>query len=71
MSRQEVFDYLKKQQEMVDSREISKGVGISVTSVTNCLKELRESRIINFREAELKNKFEYKCGERDLNPCIH
>jgi len=61
MGQQEVYDYLKKnRRKWFTSKAISKELKVSIGSVTNCLKKLRESRAIDFRETKRKNQFEYK-----------
>jgi len=61
MGQQEVYDYLKKnRRKWFTSKEISKSSSASIGSVTNCLKKLRESRAIDFRETKRKNQFEYR-----------
>ena len=64
MGQQEVYNYLKKnRKKWLKSKEISEGVRVSIGSVTNCLKKLRKSRAIEFRETKRKNQFEYKFKE--------
>ncbi len=61
MGQQEVFDYLKKHKsKWHKSKEISKGLKVSIGSVTNCLKKLRKTSSIAYRETERKNQYEYK-----------
>lgn len=61
MGQQEVYDYLKKNKsKWLTSKHISAGLGVSIGSVTNCIKKLRVSNAINFRETKRKNQFEYK-----------
>lgn len=61
MGQQEVYDYLKKNRsKWFTSKEISKKSSASIGSVTNCLKKLRESRAIDYRETKRKNQFEYR-----------
>jgi len=61
MGQQEVYNFLKKYKtKWFFSKEISKKLGVSIGSVTNCLKKLRESSAINFKEAKRKNQFQYK-----------
>lgn len=61
MGQQEVYSCLKRNgNKWLTSKEISKGLRVSLGSVMNSLKRLRESRAIDFREAKRKNRFEYK-----------
>ena len=60
MGQQEVYDYLKKNERgWFTSKDIAKGKDVSLGSVTNCLKKLRKSSSINFREIGRRNQFEY------------
>jgi len=61
MGQQEVYSFLKRNKnKWFHSKEISKGIRVSIGSVTNCLQKLRKSRAIDFREAKRKNQFEYR-----------
>jgi len=61
MGQQEVYLFLKKNKsKWFLSKEISKKLGVSIGSVTNCLKKLRESRAINFEGANRKNQYKYR-----------
>jgi len=61
MGQQEVYIFLKmNKNEWFLSKQISKKLGISIGSVTNCLKKLRESKAIKFKEAKRKNQFKYR-----------
>lgn len=61
MGQQEVYDFLKKNpKRWFISKEISKRLNVSIGSVTNCLKKLRESRSIQFRQSGHRNQYEYK-----------
>ncbi|MFH2028455.1 MAG: HTH domain-containing protein [Nanoarchaeota archaeon] len=61
MGQQEVYYYLKKnKKKWFTSKEISKGLKVSIGSVTNCLKKLRKSNAVDFRETKRKNQFEYR-----------
>lgn len=61
MGQEEVYNYLKKnRRKWFTSKEISKGLRVSIGSVTNCLKKLRKGREIVFRETKCKNHFEYR-----------
>lgn len=61
MGQQEIYDYLRdKRLKWFTSKEISEGLDVSIGSVTNCLKKLRNSKIIQFRETGHGNQFEYK-----------
>ena len=66
MGQQEVYSFLKRNiNKWFSSKEICKELGTSIGSVTNCLKKLRESRAIDFREAKRKNQFEYKFKQQN------
>lgn len=66
MGQQEVYSFLKRNKnKWFTSREISKGLRSSMGSVTNCLKKLRKSRAIDFREAKRKNQFEYRFKQQN------
>jgi len=61
MGQQEVYIFLKKNKnKWFLSKEVSKRLGASIGSVTNCLKKLRESKAINFKGTERKNQFKYR-----------
>lgn len=61
MGQQEIYDYLKSNKaKWYNSRDISAGLDVSIGSVTNCLRKLRESRAVQFRESGHRNQFEYK-----------
>ena len=61
MGQQEVYIFLKKNKDRwFLSKEVSKRLGASIGSVTNCLKKLRESKAINFRGTKRKNQFQYR-----------
>jgi len=61
MGQQEVYNFLKEnRRKWFTSKEISKKLKVSIGSVTNCLKKLRESRAIGFRGTKRKNQFEYR-----------
>ena len=61
MGQQEVYIFLKKNKNnWFLSKEISKRLGASIGSVTNCLKKLRESKAINFKGTKRKNQFQYR-----------
>jgi len=61
MGQQEIYDFLRKQRaKWYTSKEISHGLSVSIGSVTNCLKKLRNSKIIHFKETGHGNQFEYK-----------
>ncbi len=64
MGQQEVYDYLKKNKgKWFITKEIAKEVKVSIGSVTNCLKKLRRSGSVNFRETGRRNQFEYAFKE--------
>jgi len=61
MGQQEVFNFLKRNsKKWFLSKEVSKRLGVSMGSVTNCLKKLRESNSIYYKETKRKNQFKYK-----------
>lgn len=61
MGQQEVFDFLKRNKNnWFLSKEISKKLGTSIGSVTNCLKRLKDSNAISFKETTRKNQYKYK-----------
>jgi|TARA_Y100000310_G_C20388881_1_gene671798 Mn-dependent DtxR family transcriptional regulator len=61
MGQQEVYTFLKKNKNRwFFSKEISKRLGVSIGSVTNCLKKLRENKAINFKGTNRKNQFKYR-----------
>ena len=61
MGQQEVYNFLKRNRDAwFLSKEISKRLGVSIGSVTNCLKKLRETKALNFKETGRKNQFKYR-----------
>jgi Mn-dependent DtxR family transcriptional regulator len=61
MGQQEVYNYLKRNKKRwFFSKEISTGLGVSIGSVTNCLKKLRENKAISYKGTERKNQFMYR-----------
>lgn len=61
MGQQEIYDFLKdKRAKWFTSRDISAGLDVSIGSVTNCLRKLRESRAVQFKESGHRNQFIYK-----------
>ena len=61
MGQQEVYIFLKENKNRwFLSKEVSKQLGVSIGSVTNCLKKLRESKAINFKGTKRKNQFQYR-----------
>lgn len=61
MGQQEVYNFLKNNKsKWFLSKEISKKLGVSIGSVTNCLKKLRENKAVIFSETQRKNQFKYR-----------
>lgn len=61
MGQQEVYNFLKKNKtKWFVSKQISERLNVSIGSVTNCLKKLRESRSIHFKETARKHQYMYK-----------
>jgi len=61
MGQQEVYSFLRRNKNRwFLSKDISKRLGVSIGSVTNCLKKLREGKAITFKETEWKNQFKYR-----------
>lgn len=65
MGQQEVYNFLKKNHsQWFTSKQIAKGLQVSLGSVTNNLKKLRQSKEILYKESPLrKNMFLYKYKE--------
>jgi Mn-dependent DtxR family transcriptional regulator len=61
MGQQEIYDFLKDNKiKWFTSRDISDGLDVSIGSVTNCLRKLRESRSVQYKESGHRNQFQYK-----------
>ena len=61
MGQQEVYSFLKrKKKRWFLSKDISKELGASIGSVTNCLKKLRVNKAITFKGTKRKNQFKYR-----------
>ena len=61
MGQQDIYDFLKnKNRNWFTSRDISKELTVSIGSVTNCLRKLRISNSVNYRNSNNRNQFEYK-----------
>ncbi|MBW2996018.1 hypothetical protein KY332_01825 [Candidatus Woesearchaeota archaeon] len=61
MGQQDIYDFLKdNKRKWFTSKHISKELLVSIGSVTNCLRKLRLSRSVNFRNSDHRNQFEYK-----------
>jgi len=61
MGQQEVYSFLKrKKKRWFLSKDISKELGSSIGSVTNCLKKLRVNKAITFKGTKRKNQFKYR-----------
>ena len=64
MGQQEVYSFLKSRKDRwFLSKEISNGLGVSIGSVTNCLKKLRLGKAVTFKGTERKNQFKYRFKE--------
>ena len=62
MGQQEIYDFLKAHpNEWFTSKEISKGINISIGSVTVCLKKLRENNEVQYKSIGKKGgkRFQY------------
>jgi Mn-dependent DtxR family transcriptional regulator len=61
MGQQDIYDFLKdNKRAWFTSRDISAELDVSIGSVTNCLRKLRISRSVSFRNSDNRNQFEYK-----------
>ena len=61
MGQQDIYDYLKgNKRAWFTSRDISAELDVSIGSVTNCLRKLRLSKSVLFRNSQNRNQFEYK-----------
>ena len=63
MGQQDIYDFLKHNKngpKWFTSKNISAKLDVSIGSVTNCLRKLRLSKSIHFRNSNNKNQFEYK-----------
>lgn len=61
MGQQEVYDFLKKNRNAwFNSDKISEELNVSIGSATNCLKKLRNSGSINFKEDRNRYLYKYK-----------
>ena len=61
MGQQEIYDLLKENKtKWLNSKEITEILDISIGSVTNSLRKLRETGAVKFRESGNKNQFEYQ-----------
>ena len=61
MGQQEVYDFLKKnRKKWFNTKKITEGLNVSIGSVTNCLKKLRKSRYVDYRQSGNRNEFEYR-----------
>jgi len=61
MGQQEVYNFLKRNKSRwFLSKDISKRLNVSIGSVTNCLKKLKQNNAIKFKETKRKNQFQYK-----------
>jgi len=67
MGQQEVYDFLKKnKRKWFTSKDISNALGISIGSITACLKKLRRTETIAFETTGNRNEFRYKFKEEKL-----
>ena len=61
MGQQDIYDFLKdKNRNWFTSRDISKELEVSIGSVTNCLRKLRVSKSVNYRNSTNRNQVEDK-----------
>jgi len=64
MGQQEVYDFLmKNKSKWFTSKEISKKLGISIGSITACLKKLRKTDTIAYETTGNRNEYRYKFKE--------
>lgn len=61
MGQQDIYDFLKGNRgNWFTSKHISGKLDVSIGSVTNCLRKLRLSKSVTFRNSDNRNQFEYK-----------
>jgi Mn-dependent DtxR family transcriptional regulator len=61
MGQQEVYDFLKKhKRKWFTSKEIAKGLSVSIGSVTNNLKKLRKTNSIKHKLVNNRYKYMFK-----------
>lgn len=61
MGQQEIYTFLKKNRgRWFTSRETSERMKVSIGSVTNCFKKLRNSGAVHFKETNVRNRYLYK-----------
>lgn len=61
MGQQEVYDFLRKNKgKWFTSKEISKALGISIGSITACLKKLRKTDTIKYETTGNRNEYRYQ-----------
>ena len=64
MGQQEVYDFLRKnKRRWFTSKQISTALGISIGSITACLKKLRRTETIDFETTGNRNEFRYRFKE--------
>lgn len=66
MGQQEVYDFLKKNpRKWFTSKEISNELGISIGSITACLKKLRKTETISYENTGNRNEFKYRFKDEE------
>ena len=64
MGQQEVYDFLaKNKRKWFTSKEISKSLGISIGSITACLKKLRKTDTVDYETTGNRNEYRYRFKE--------
>ena len=57
MGQQEIYDLLKKNKtRWFTTKDISKQIDVSIGSITSCVKKMRISNFLNFKEEPRKRK---------------
>ena len=66
MGQQEVYDFLKNNpKSWFTSKEISTELGISIGSITACLKKLRKTETISYENTGNRNEFKYRYKDEE------